>query len=162
MQTEQFLKELESAFLAEFPDSTVWVEKSNRLYHSIYVVAHLGKKEEWENGIRQNDPLHVMLQIDLTTGEFPKEHNNTDSIMPDNLRLAFEHSYYRIKTESPYKYCEHKKAGGRLTKGDSVKILATLKKYFKNVKASLTESLQNGEIMEKDMPLFIAKLTGQN
>lgn len=158
MQTQEFLKELESAFLAEFPESLVWVEKSNRLYHSIYVIAHLGKKEDWANGIRQNDLMHCMLQIDLITGEFPKDHNNTDSLMPDNLRLTFESSNYRIKTESPYKYCEHKKAGGRLTKGDSVKILATVKKYFKSFKAQLIESLQAGEIMEKDQPLVITKL----
>lgn len=161
MQTQEFLKDIESAFLAEFPESFISIEKKSGLYHSVYIICHLGKPEEWAGKIRQNDPLHVMIQIDLTTGEFPKDHNNTDSMMPENLRMAFEHSYYRIKTESPYKYCEHKKAGGRLTKGDSVKILVTLKKYFKNVKASLTESLQNGEIMEKDMPLFIAKLTGQ-
>ena len=158
MQTQEFLKELESAFLAEFPESLVWVEKSNRLYHSIYIIAHLGKKGEWENGIRQNDLMHCMLQIDLITGEFPKDHNNTDSLMPDNLRLKFESSYYRVKTDSPYKYCDSKKAGGRMTKGDSVKILATVKKYFKSFKAQLIESLQAGEIMEKDQPLVIAKL----
>lgn len=157
MQTEQFLKELESAFLAEFPESLVYVEKSNRLYHSIYLTAHLGKKEDWENGIRQNDLMHCMLQIDLITGEFPKDHNNTD-LMPDNLRLNFESSYYRVKPINPYMYCHHKKAGGRLTKGDSVKILAIVKKYFKSFKAQIIESLQAGEIMEKDQPLVIAKL----
>lgn len=160
METQQFLKELESAFLAEFPESYVRVEKSRSLYHSIYVICHLGKPEEWSGKIRQNDPLHVMIQIDLTTGEFPKDHGN-ESLMPENLRLKFEQSYYRIKTDSPYLYCEHKKAGGRLTKGDSVKILATLKKYFKNLKLMLNESLQNGEFMEKDIPLYTAKLTGQ-
>ena len=132
MQTQEFLNAIKSAYLSEFPESFISVEKKSGLYHSIYVIGHLGKKEDWLSGIRQNDLMHCMIQIDLTTGEFPKDHNNTDSMMPENLRMAFEHSYYRIKTESPYKYCEHKKAGGRLTKGDSVKILATVKKYFKS------------------------------
>ena len=158
METQNFLDAIKSAYLSEFLESFISIEKKSGLYHSIYVICHLGKPEEWAGKIRQNDPLHVMLQIDLTTGEFPKDHNNTDSIMPDNLRLAFEHSYYRIKTDSPYKYCEHKKAGGRLTKGDSVKILATVKKYFKSFRTQLIESLQAGEIMEKDQPLVIAKL----
>lgn len=158
MQTEQFLKELESAFLAEFPESLVYVKKSNRLYHSIYVIGHLGKKEDWANGIRQNDLMHCMLQIDLITGEFPKDHNNTDSLMPENLRLNFESSSFRVKPINPHEYCHHKKAGGRMTKGDSVKILTTVKKYFKSFKAQLIESLQAGEIMEKDQPLVIEKL----
>jgi len=158
MQTQEFLKELESAFLAEFPESLVWVEKSKSLYHSIYLTAHLGKKEDWTNGIRQNDLMHCMLQIDLITGEFPKDHNSTDSLMPENLRLTFESSSFRVKPINPHTYCHHKKAGGRLTKGDSVKILATVKKYFKSFKAQIFESLQAGEIMEKDQPLVIAKL----
>lgn len=158
MQTQEFLKELESAFLAEFPDSFVRVEKSNNLYHSIYLFAHLGKKEDWANGIRQNDLMHCMLLIDLITGAFPKDHNNIDSLMPDNLRLKFELSSFRVKPIYPHTYCHHKKAGGRLTKGDSVKILATVEKYFKSFKAQLIESLQAGEIMEKDQPLVIAKL----
>lgn len=158
MKTEEFLKEIESAYLAEFPDSFIRIEMKSGLYHSIYVFCHLGKPEEWENRIRQNDPLQVMLQIDLTTGEFSKDHNK-DSVMPDNLRLSFESSYYRVKTESPYKYCDSKKAGGRLTKGDSTKILVTLGKYFKSVKEKINESLLTGQIMDKDFNLVVLKAT---
>ena len=157
MQTSEFLTKIKESFLAEFPDSFISVNMSKNLYHSITVICHIGKPEEWEGRIRHNDPVCIQLSIDLMTGAFPRDHEQ-DSIMPDNLRLEFERSHYTVKTENKYLYCEHKKFKGRLTKGDANKIIATLEKYFKNAKATLAEDLANGLIMDKHTELIGRKL----
>jgi len=157
MITSEFLNQIKRSYESQFPDSFISIEMKRNLYHSIFIVCHLGEREDWENGIRHNDPLQIMLQIDTQEGEFSKDHA-MDSVMPENLRLTFEHSHYTIKTDSPYLYCQSKKAGGRLTKGNAENIIKTLDKYFSGVKSSLKESLESGLIMPKHESIVRAKI----
>ena len=120
-----------------FPKSFVQVTAS-RLGSGIIIRFAIGKdKSEWANGIIQNDPLHTIFFID----GFDKDSNTTDKMELSGERsdILSLHTVDGNRIKIPF----------RKVKGNSIKMLAGVKKQFTKIKDVVKSNLNN--LKDKDM-----------
>lgn len=158
MKLNELLEGIKNSYLKYFPNSLCKAKYSDNLYSSIYVKCYIGKeKDEFANGIIQNDMLHVSFLIDNEGKQLPKE-LTLDSEIPNNLSLENKQKSFLTKPDSEYLVYGSKSLAFRKTKGDGEKIIKTLDKFFSKLRDELINELENDNIHDKDVELLKRKL----
>ena len=139
---EPFAKKIESTIKSIFPKSHVEVLiKSPLGDFEIYITFAIGNKSDWNNGLVQNDPMYLQINIDgfNDNGSIPSKlyyqvftggslHVKPDESEPRHLRKAYG-SVKVIKRAKAY--------------GPANKVLQKLEKDFKDIKTAIKSNLNN-------------------
>lgn len=158
MKLNELLTGIKEAYGKYFPESLCKVQYSDNLYSSIYINCYIGKdKEEFANGIMQNDMLGISFLIDSNGKQLPKG-LIADSEIPESLLLENKSKSYLTKPENQYLCYSNKSISFRKTKGEGEKIIKTLDKFFKKLHDELVAELEADNIHDSHKELLIKKL----
>ena len=138
-EVDDFIEDIEKTYKKYFPKSLINIHKEEMLSSkNIYAECYLAKDEsEVPHRILDNDTFHIKFCI-----ENLKNFND----LPDVMMLEWYHKSIKLKPSDDFYYCDFKQLPFRKTKGDSVKILKTLDRYFKLLKDTLIKELENDNI----------------
>lgn len=94
--------------------------------------------------IRSNDPLNISIFIHDGI-----KYNDEETDLGD-LVLEFDHSTVSVNPDNPNFYAQSHKIKARKIKGDPVKVLAALDKYYKRAKEEVQEQAALNRIKNQD------------
>lgn len=130
--TTKLASDIESTVKGVFPDSYVAAGFRWNLYPSIIVKFTLGSgKDEWENGIIQNDPAHTIFMVDGM---------DKDGSINKALTLEKSHGSILVKPTNPHMAYGTIKVPFRKVTGDQTAILKGVKNYFEKLKKVLQDN----------------------
>lgn len=128
-ESDKLASEIESTIKGIFPNSYIESYYSSHLHPSITIRFTLGKgKEEWANGIIQNDPAFHVLMVDGMDKE---------GTISKPLTLERSHGSVMIKPEDRYMAYGRLKIPFRKVTGDKAAIVKGVKGYFERLKKAL-------------------------
>lgn len=119
-----------------FPHSFVYVKHSKMLGESIDVRFALGSKDEWENNILQNDPVHTTITIGF-------DQINPDGTMQDQVTAKSSISGITVKPTQKYMAYSHVKFPLRKKTGTPEKIIEHVLTYFSKLKDMIRDTIPN-------------------
>lgn len=158
MKLNELLTGIKEAYGKYFPESLCNVSYNDNLYSNIYIKCYIGKdKEEFANGIIQNDMLGISFSIDSNGKQLPKG-LIADSEIPEILSLENKSKSFLTKAENQYMCYGRKDISFRKTKGEGEKIIKTLDKFFKKLHDELVAELEADNIHENHKELLTKKL----
>lgn len=129
MNGQEIAKAIETKIKAALPESFVTVRFEYNLYPTITLrFAKGGNKEQWSNGIIQNDPLFMLAFIDgFLSAEYQ---NRTDEIKAG--KLAGGNIKLEVRSNNNHKYLPLR---GKTATPE--KMIDYIERYFLRVKAIL-------------------------
>jgi hypothetical protein len=148
IRAEDYIKKIENIIKAIFPNSFIKIsinkwERSG----SIFIHFALGKdKNEWNQGIIDNDPLHTKLRL---YGSIDSNTNN----MKDKIKLEMvlgDSIILKEKDETGYR-SKKVKIGFRTSIGTPEKILKSIQNYFikaKNILKEYKDKIKDFELIK--------------
>lgn len=153
MKTIELLNSIKESYIKQFPNSIIIAQLHKGIGKSLYVKCYMsGKKEEFHNGIEEND----MLSVTFWCHNIPRD-TELDSELPENIEMECTEKSYLIKPENKYLCYGRRKLSYRKTQGTE-KIIKSLDKFFVKLKESLENDLENGNITDDHKELLISKL----
>lgn len=130
--SDKLAEELQSVITGIFPNSRAAVKFSTNLAPSIRISFTLGKdKDEYVNGIYNNDPAHTSLWV---------EGMEKDGSISKSLVLSMSQGSIFVKSTSPYMAYDRIKVPFRKTTGDKAAITKAVKTYFERLKKLLQDN----------------------
>lgn len=130
--TTKLASDIESIVKGVFPNSYVNADFKSNLYPSIIVKFTLGSgKDEWENGIIQNDPAYTIFMVDGM---------DKDGSINKLLTLEKSHGSIFVKPTNPHMAYDSIKVTFRKVTGDQAAILKGVKNYFERLKKTLQDN----------------------
>ena len=158
MKLNELLEGIKEVYGKYFPNSLCVAQYNDNLYSSIWIKCCIGKeKDEFANGIVNNDILNISFLIDENENGLPKD-LTLDSEIPNDLCLKNESNSFLTKPENRYMCYSHKSIRFRKTKGDGEKIIKSLDKFFSNLHDELINELNNNNIHDNHIELLKKKL----
>ena len=150
-EVDDFIEDIERTYKKYFPKSLIKIRKSDILgSKGIYAECYLAKDEsEVPHRILDNDTFHIKFCIETL-----KNFND----LPDVMILEWYHKSIKLNPSDDFYYCDFKQLPFRKTKGDAVKILKTLDRYFKLLKDTLIEELENDNIHYDNIDVAKSKI----
>lgn len=154
MKFTEFKDKVQEEYRKILPESMCKTYIFKCLGKRVYIDCFIaGNNRELPNGIEANDMLNISFSFAL-----PDNFNEGVDALPDALVMEVMKKCYRIKTESPYLYCDYHNMSYRKTRGNAEKIVKTLERYFSSLRSSLEDDLMAGNIHNNDINLLRGKL----
>ena len=157
MRMNELITNIENSYYRYFPDSKIFV-KFSTFYPSISVKCYLaGDKTENISNYWNNDILNIQFMI---SGENFREFSRDINQESELNIVSLENNYksYHIKPDSPYMVYSRRKLSFRKVQGNSEKIIKSLDDFFKKLKKSLLDDLNNGNIHKNHLDIARVKL----
>ena len=150
-EVDDFIEDIEKSYKKYFPKSLVDIYKSDILgIKSIAVSCYLAKDK--------SEVPHRQLDNDTFRIKFCIENLENFNELPDVMILEWYHKSIKLNPSDDFYYCDFKQLPFRKTKGDAVKILKTLDRYFKLLKDTLIEELENDNIHYDNIDVAKSKI----
>lgn len=144
MKAIEFQEEIKKAYYTHFPNGYINIRKL-ALGDGISIFCGLiGDINDVSAQIRQNDPITFRAYIHDNI-----KFNDSDTELME-LIVEFDGVYISVLPKNKHLYCESHKVPVRKIKGDTIKVIASLNKYFKKLKDTVTELAENKQIIEQD------------
>ena len=133
--SDKLASDIEQAVKKHFPDSYIKSKYSNNLGPMITISFTLGKdKDEWANGIINNDPVKTALFVNGM---------NRDGSISGSLELTKHHGDVMVKSKDRNMAFDRVKVPFRKTTGDPKAIVKAVDTYFSRLKKILQDNRDN-------------------
>ena len=150
-EVDDFIEDIEKTYKKYFPKSLINIRKEDILgSKDITAVCYLAKDEsEVPHRILDNDTFRMKFCIEIL---------DNFNELPDDMQLVWYHKSIKLNPSDDFYYCDFKQLPFRKTKGDAIKILKTLDRYFKLLKDTLIEELENDNIHYDNIDVAKSKI----
>ena len=150
-EVDDFIEDIEKTYKKYFPKSLIKIRKADILgSKDITADCYLAKDEsEVPHRILDNDTFRIRFCI---------ENLENFNDLPDVMMLEWYYKSIKLNPSDEYYYCDFKQLPFRKTKGDAVKILKTLDRYFKLLKDTLVKELENDNIHDDCIDVVKSKI----
>ena len=150
-EVDDFIEDIEKSYKKYFPKSLINIRITDMLgIKSIYAECYLAKDEsEVPHRILDNDTFRIKFSI---------ENLENFNDLPDVMMLEWYYKSIKLNPSDDFYYCDFKQLPFRKTKGDADKILKTLDKYFKLLKNTVIEELENDNIHYDNIDVAKSKI----
>ena len=129
MSNQEIINNIESSFKKHFPNGYINIYNRDQEKVDIqFYIGLIGNKNDINNGIRENDPMHHLFVI----------RQKEDKLIADMLFGGLS-----CKPTNPLYAMDNVKTKFRKTTGDSNKICTTYDKWFKKLKELVIEQGSN-------------------
>ena len=153
MKVNEFLEVIKESYRKEFPNSLIIAKLHKGLGKSLYIKCYIaGSKEEFYNGIAQND----MLDVEFWCHDLPKD-IEIESELPENITLENNGKSYMIKPDNNYMCYSRRKLSYRKVVGID-KNIKSLDRFFKKLKEQLIKDINYNMIHENHIELLKQKI----
>lgn len=158
MKAKEFIEQIKNSYNTYFEDSKIFIRLSTNLYRSIDFSCFLANnKNELSGGYWENDMLSIRFSIDTEQGQFNKN-IDLESELPENLKLETWDKSYLLAPTNKYMAYDRKQLKFRKTKGNDIKLLKTIDKFFNYLHDEIENDLENNLIANNYIDLVKEKL----